>query len=93
MGTRPYELGDSFTISPAPSVQPAYSPRSNMGNKRPLRTYLLNGEYEKPWVNDKRLRRTRVGNYIIWGFIVLSLALSAYYNYAETLKVDKYQVS
>lgn len=92
MDERQCELRDPFSTSSAPSIQSAVSPYSATGNKRPFKSHLLDGEYERPWIKDKRLQRTRVGNYIIWGFVVLALALSAYYNYAETRKVPKYEV-
>ena len=88
-----YEVRSPFSDSAAASIRSIHTPNSYAANKRPIRTYLLNGEYERPWIKDKRLYRTRIGNYIIWGFLAIALALSAYYNYAETLKVHKYQVS
>jgi hypothetical protein len=61
--------------------------------KRRFNSYLLTGEYERPWVNDKRLKRIRVNNYIIWGFIVAGLAVSGYINYHATTQVPKHSVS
>lgn len=61
--------------------------------KRRFKSYLLTGEYERPWVNDKRLKRIRVNNYIIWGFIVAGLAVSGYINYHATIQVPKHSVS
>ncbi|EEA23630.1 hypothetical protein TMatcc_002506 [Talaromyces marneffei ATCC 18224] len=58
--------------------------------KRRFKSYLLTGEYERPWVNDKRLKRIRVNNYIIWGFIVAGLAVSGYINYNATTQVHKH---
>jgi hypothetical protein len=60
--------------------------------KRRFRTYRLKGEYEKPWLNDKRLKKTRCGNYIIWGFIVVALMVSGYINYNSTTQVSRYDV-
>uniref|UniRef100_A0A093Y6A9 Beta-1,3-glucan-binding protein n=1 Tax=Talaromyces marneffei PM1 TaxID=1077442 RepID=A0A093Y6A9_TALMA len=60
--------------------------------KRRFKSYLLTGEYERPWVNDKRLKRIRVNNYIIWGFIVAGLAVSGYINYNATTQVHKHSV-
>lgn len=61
--------------------------------KRRFKSYLLTGEYERPWVNDKRLKRIRVNNYIIWGFIIAGLAVSGYINYHATTQVPKHSVS
>lgn len=90
---RPSLVRNPFSDSFDKSTQSAHSTNSHTETKRPLITYLLDGEYEKPWINDRRVRRSRIGNYIIWGFVSLALVLSAYYIYAETLKVHKYQVS
>jgi hypothetical protein len=61
--------------------------------KRRFKSYLLTGEYERPWVNDKRLKKTRVNNYIIWGFLVAGLAVSGYIDYHVTTRVPKHSVS
>lgn len=61
--------------------------------KRRFKSYLLTGEYERPWVNDKRMKRIRVNNYIIWGFVVAGLAVSGYIDYLATTKVAKHDVS
>jgi hypothetical protein len=60
--------------------------------KRRFKSYLLTGEYERPWLNDKRLKKSRTGNYIIWGFIVAGLALSGYINYSTVSKIPKHSV-
>jgi hypothetical protein len=84
-----------FANSPASSIQSpvSVSPNPYFGHKRPLRTYLLDGEFEKPWAKDKRAHRPRRGNYIIWGFVGLALALSACYNYVVASKVPRHEVS
>lgn len=61
--------------------------------KRRFKSYLLTGEYERPWLNDKRLQRTRVNNYIIYGFLVAGIAVSGYINYNATTQVPKHSVS
>ncbi|OXV11865.1 hypothetical protein Egran_00374 [Elaphomyces granulatus] len=58
--------------------------------KRKFMSYRLRGEYEKPWVNDKRLKRSRMGNLIIYGFIVGALLLSAWINYNTTKQVGRH---
>lgn len=69
------------------------SGESNRPSKRPFITYRLQGEYPRPWLKDKRLNRTRLGNYIIWGFVVIGLGLSGYINYSAYSKVPKTPVS
>ncbi|KAH8697859.1 putative gram-negative bacteria binding protein [Talaromyces proteolyticus] len=58
--------------------------------KRRFKSYLLTGEYERPWLDDKRLKRTRMNNYIIYGFLVAGLAVSGYINYHATAEVPKH---
>lgn len=60
---------------------------------RKFESYRLTGEYETPWTSDKRLKRTRVGNYIIWTCIVVGLGISAYLNYAASQRVPQHPVS
>lgn len=74
------------------SSQSRFSDWAPPAKARRFQSYLLTDEYPRPWVEDKRLKRTRVGNYIIWGFVVVALLLSGYYNYAETKKVAHYEV-
>lgn len=86
-----------FGDSAAPSVRADsyYSQRSDANRPAPKRrfeSYRLRGDYEKPWATDKRLRRTRCGNYIIWGFIAAGLALSAFINFNTARKVPKHPV-
>lgn len=37
--------------------------------------------YVQPWIDDKRLMRTRIGNWIILGLFALGVCLSAYIMY------------
>lgn len=37
--------------------------------------------YQQPWVDDKRLKRTKINNYIVYGFIVAGLAVCGYLGY------------
>ncbi|EGE05576.1 glycosyl hydrolase [Trichophyton equinum CBS 127.97] len=88
-------LQDPFSSSVATSVRTAsyHSQPSDRqpGRRQQFKSYRLNGEYERPWLGDSRLKRSRVGSYIIWGFIGLGLALSAYINFTVTQKVSKHQ--
>jgi hypothetical protein len=34
--------------------------------------------YIKPWIDDKRLKRTKIGNWIVLGFIAVGVVLSGY---------------
>jgi hypothetical protein len=36
---------------------------------------------EQPWVDDPRMKKTRVGNWITFGFIVLGIVASGYIMY------------
>ena len=90
----------SVRSSAAPSAQASIAelpfPDSTYARapvKRRFKSYLLTGEYERPWVNDKRLKRVRVNNYIIWGFLVAGLVVSGYINYHATAQVSKHSVS
>lgn len=92
------ETQNPFSDSAAPSSRAiSYRSQSDVlsGVRQPARrqfkTYKLNGEYERPWLGDKRLKRTRVGNYIIWGCIAAGIVVSAYLNYAATKKVSKHE--
>jgi hypothetical protein len=42
-----------------------------------FRSYRLVGTYDQPWLKDRRNRRDRYGNYIIYAFAVVGLGLSA----------------
>jgi hypothetical protein len=37
--------------------------------------------YVQPWADDKRLNRTKIGNWIVLGFIALGLCASGYIMY------------
>lgn len=93
-----------FTDSATPSIRTnrtgphqneiseVVSAASNPVGKRPFITYRLQGEYPRPWLEDKRYNRTRVGNWIIWAFVVIGLGVSAYINYTAYAKVPKSSV-
>lgn len=94
-------IHNPFSNSAAASIiRPSsyYSQRSDIpsGARQPARrqfkTYKLNGDYERPWLGDKRLKKSRVGNYIIWGFVVVGFALAAFVNFTVTQKVAQHEV-
>lgn len=49
--------------------------------------------YEQPWRGDKRMRVTRYNGWVIWGLVLVSAILSAYYCFAAYSSVPKHQVS
>ena len=96
-GKSPSVAHDPFSDSARQSIRsdPYYSwdsanaqPRA----KRRFESYRLTTEYGMLWEHDHRLKRTRVGNYIIWGFIALGLLVRAYINFLAATNVPKYQV-
>lgn len=46
-------------------------------------SYRLRGEYEKPWLQDPKFKRTKVNNYIIYSFIALGIAAAGAVAYLE----------
>ncbi|KAF1955282.1 putative beta-1,3-glucan-binding protein precursor [Byssothecium circinans] len=56
----------------------------SVGQRKPnheFKSYRLRGEYVQPWVDDKRLKRTKYGNVIVYGCIFIALCLSGYLTY------------
>lgn len=96
------EIPNPFTDSAAASSRVSsieeyplpgrYSTVTRPTPKNKFKSYLLTSDYERPWLNDKRLKRSRVGNYIIWGFIVAGIGLSGYINYTAVVAVPKHSV-
>lgn len=46
-------------------------------------SHRLRGEYEKPWLQDPKFKRTKVNNYIIYGFMVLGVAAAGAVAYLQ----------
>lgn len=46
-------------------------------------SYRLRGEYEKPWLQDPKFKRTKVNNYIIYGFMALGVMAAAAVAYLQ----------
>ncbi|KAF2864817.1 glycosyl hydrolase [Massariosphaeria phaeospora] len=68
----------------APSTNFGSVPSSGLAPRKQRHTfksYRLRGEYHQPWAEDKRLKRTKYGNMIVWVFIALSLCVCAYLSY------------
>jgi hypothetical protein len=40
-------------------------------------SYKLKGEYEQPWSDHSRMKRTRINNYIVWVFTIVGFIISA----------------
>lgn len=60
--------------SPASSLRPlstAPRPSADEGLRRKFRSYRLRGPYEKPWLADAAVNKTRWNNFIVAGLIVL----------------------
>jgi uncharacterized membrane protein YqhA len=45
--------------------------------KRPFKSYRLRGAYEKPWLKDKDVHKTRRNDIIIMVFLAVGFALAA----------------
>jgi len=68
---------------------PAFGPRG----KYHFKSYRLKGEYEQPWKEDPRMKRTRVNNWIIWTFILIGVLVSGYVCFSATKSVGNHPVS
>jgi hypothetical protein len=47
------------------------------GAKHRFKSYRLKGEYEKPWLTDPALKKTRWNNIIVSTFVLLGFAAAA----------------
>lgn len=54
-----------------------------MRSRKRFVSYRLRGEYEKPWLQDPKFKRTKVNNFVIYGFIALGVAAAAAVAYLE----------
>lgn len=61
---------------------------SRKSSKR--KSYRLVGKYEQPWLDDKRMSRSRYNTFIVYGFMILGLAISAYICWAKARTVVKH---
>ncbi|KAH7318592.1 putative secreted glucosidase [Stachybotrys elegans] len=61
----------------AMSSPPESSQLVDGGSRRRFKSYRLKGEYEKPWLGDPAVKKTRWNNAIVGAFIVLGFALAA----------------
>lgn len=81
-----------FELDAITPTQSTFSttPRSHMHE---FKSYRLVGKYDQPWTDDKRLKRTRFNNYIVWLFVLIALCVSGYINWQKTTMVPKHDVS
>jgi len=54
----------------------SYSLTSTGPGKRLFVTYRLKGKYEKPWLTNPKMTKTRYNNWIVYGFISLGFAIA-----------------
>lgn len=57
--------------------------------KHQFRSYRLVGEYERPWVTDKRMKKSRYNNLIVYIFIVIGFGVAGYICFTATQSVPK----
>ncbi|ORY16517.1 glycosyl hydrolase [Clohesyomyces aquaticus] len=71
---------ETFRPPSLPSTVPsAY--RTPRKAKHTFASYRLKGEYNQPWLDDKRIQRTKYSNWIVWLFVLLALCVSGYLSY------------
>ncbi|KFZ13159.1 hypothetical protein V501_03864 [Pseudogymnoascus sp. VKM F-4519 (FW-2642)] len=58
--------------------------------KHQFRSYRLTGEYEQPWIKDKRMKKTRYNNLIVYAFMVIGFGVAGYICFAATQSVPKH---
>ncbi|KHN95758.1 Concanavalin A-like lectin/glucanase [Metarhizium album ARSEF 1941] len=61
--------------SPSSVITRDYS-SLDIASRRRFKSYRLRGEFEKPWLSDPAMNKTRWNNWIVRGFILLGLVLS-----------------
>ncbi|OBT63660.1 hypothetical protein VE03_06122 [Pseudogymnoascus sp. 23342-1-I1] len=96
-------FGDSNAISSeTSSIAPhsrhgsegtATTPRhrdSGEKEKHQFRSYRLIGEYEQPWIKDKRMKKTRYNNLIVYIFMFIGFGVAGYICFSATQSVPKH---
>lgn len=63
-----------YGATPNESVEGFYETYSDMSSKRVFKSNRLQGEYEKPWLQNKAMKATRWNDLIIGLFILGGLA-------------------
>ncbi|KIV81625.1 hypothetical protein PV11_03796 [Exophiala sideris] len=59
-------------------------------NNHEFKSYLLSGKIEKPWIEDKKYKAPRKGNWYILGGLVLAIVLSAIVNWRVAVGIPKH---
>ncbi|KAH8879634.1 concanavalin A-like lectin/glucanase [Thozetella sp. PMI_491] len=67
----------------------AESPTYATTHKKRFKSYRLRGSYEKPWLKDPRMYKTKYNNWIVMGWVGLGFALAAV---ICVLNVRQYQI-
>lgn len=62
--------------STIPSVHTGDYSSLDVASKRRFKSYRLRGEYEKPWLSDPAMYKTKWNNWIVRAFIVLGFMLA-----------------
>ena len=63
-----------YGATPNESVEGFYETYSDMSSKRVFKSNRLQGEYEKPWLQNKAMKATRWNDLIVGLFILGGLA-------------------
>jgi hypothetical protein len=74
-------------------LEGSYVPSQVGRGKYKFKSYRLNGNYEQPWRDDPRMKRTRINNWIVRGFMLIGVLVSAYICFSATKTVGKHPVS
>lgn len=72
------------------SVAPSSNVSVHARSKQPFVSYRLVGDYERPWVNDPRMKKIRYNNWIIYTFITLGFAVSVVICYLKARTVVRH---
>ncbi|CAI6331820.1 unnamed protein product [Periconia digitata] len=77
---------------PATSYTQSFRLSEPVKPRHEFKSYRLKGEYVQPWIDDKRMKRTRFGNLIVYGMMFIALCLSGYITYdgANSAKTGEY---
>ncbi|KAH9863832.1 hypothetical protein J1614_009764 [Plenodomus biglobosus] len=71
----------SLSITAAVPEEDARIDNRTRQQPRQFKSYRLRGDYVQSWAGDPRMKRTKVGNWIVLGFITIGLLLSGYIVY------------
>lgn len=60
--------------------------------KKRFQSYRLREKYERPWLEDPRMKKTKWNNWIVRGFFALGIAISGFICYTATFEVGNHSV-